>query len=97
MTFHSRTPFLAFAILLSLTSCESEVERQAREALEEQARIEAEAERLRLEEERRIAEEARRRQQAIWNEYSENSLARGAKPWGQLLRSVEFVQWKWVL
>ena len=60
MTFRSLTPFLAFAFLLSLTACESEAERQAREAVEEQARVEAEAERLRLEEERRIIEEARR-------------------------------------
>lgn len=72
---------VVLVLFLSLTACESEAERQAREALEEQARVEAEAERLRLEEERRIIEEARRRQQAIWNEYSENSLARGAKPW----------------
>ncbi len=60
MTFRSLTPFITFAFLLSLTACESEAERQAREAVEEQARVEAEAERLRLEEERRIIEEARR-------------------------------------
>ena len=65
---------IVFVLFISLTACESEAERQSREALEEKVRVDAEAERLRI-------EEARRREQEIWNQYSENSLARGAKPW----------------
>jgi hypothetical protein len=76
----THTPFLAFAFLLSLTACESEAERQAREALEEQARVEAEAERLRLEEERRIIEEAA--------DHSTQECAMASPPCGNLQNTI---------
>lgn len=69
------------AITLTLTSCESAEEKQARLDQEQRVRVEQELERQRVAEEKRIAEEEKRREQAIWNEYSENSLSRGAKPW----------------
>ena len=54
-------------------SCESAEEKQARLDQEERVRVEQELERQRVAEEKRIAEEEKRRKQAIWNEYSENS------------------------
>jgi hypothetical protein len=68
---------------LTLISCESAEEKQARIDKEERFRVEAEQGRLRLAEEKRIAEEEERRKQAIWAEFSENSLGTGEKPWSR--------------
>ena len=78
-----KTLILTSACVLTITliSCESAEEKQVRLDQEEQVRVEQELERQRLAEEKRIAEEEKRREQAIWNEFSENSLSRGAKPW----------------
>ena len=65
---------IVLVLFLSLTACESEEEKFAREEREEQERIEREYEEI-------VRQEERRRKQEIFSQYSENSLARGAKPW----------------
>ena len=62
--------------LLGLISCDSETETEkfARLEREEQIKLDQEFQKI-------LQQEEKRRKHAIWNEYSENSLSRGAKPW----------------
>ncbi len=75
------TQLLGLFLCFGLVACESEAERQARSAAENQIRKERlEAERLERErEEARIAEEMR--QAAILKEFGDFQLENGAQPW----------------
>ena len=66
---------LILIIPLFMISCESAKEKENRKQLEDQARIELNAENQRLEEERKLAEKVERKAQELYNRYINNSLS----------------------